>query len=276
MKKYSDIGSSLKKEFEWWDLHIPLNQAIIVRLDGKAFHKFTRDFEKPFDTKLGKLMQQTTEHLMSELPAVIGYTQSDEITLVFLPYDDFFARRLQKICSVSSSIATAFFNRFISKLWPEKAKTFAYFDSRVFGLPVHKLYNYFQWREDDAYKNAVTNAARTLLPRDLIFKKNRTTLKKILKEYNVDFDTFYPAEYRYGTAIIKTRVAKTFDMTDTSTLPPLHHARTGATKMFFRQKLVYNSEDNGPLYKNWDRVTKVFPMFVGRNEQELNNNIKKT
>lgn len=89
----------------------------IIRLDGKAFHTFTKGMEKPFDLVLTQAMQETMKHLCENIQGcVLGYTQSDEITLVLTDYatiqtDAWFGYNIQKMCSVSASMATMAFNR---------------------------------------------------------------------------------------------------------------------------------------------------------------------
>lgn len=89
----------------------------IIRLDGKAFHTFTKGMEKPFDLVLTQAMQETMKYLCENIQGcVLGYTQSDEITLVLTDYatiqtDAWFGYNIQKMCSVSASMATMAFNR---------------------------------------------------------------------------------------------------------------------------------------------------------------------
>lgn len=90
---------------------------VIIRLDGKAFHTFTKGFVKPFDECMSKAMQETMKYLCENIQGcVLGYTQSDEITLVLIDYqklttDAWFDYNVQKICSVAASMATLIFNR---------------------------------------------------------------------------------------------------------------------------------------------------------------------
>lgn len=90
---------------------------VIIRLDGKAFHTFTKGFVKPFDECMSKAMQETMKYLCENIQGcVLGYTQSDEITLVLIDYqklttDAWFDYEVQKICSVAASMATFIFNR---------------------------------------------------------------------------------------------------------------------------------------------------------------------
>lgn len=132
---------------------------IVIRLDGKAFHTFTKPFKRPFDERLIKSMQDTTEFLVNNIQnCIMGYTQSDEITLVLLDMlsedtETWFNGGLQKIASVSASMCTAYFNNVL------KHDRLAFFDSRVFQIPLEDLPNNIVWRMKDCYKNAITSVA---------------------------------------------------------------------------------------------------------------------
>lgn len=109
------------KEYEFQSRTRLLRRTpVIIRLDGKAFHTFTRGFDKPFDENLTRIMQDTTLKLCSSIQGcVFGYTQSDEITLVLVDYKElescaWYDNQVQKICSVASSIATNAFNEALS------------------------------------------------------------------------------------------------------------------------------------------------------------------
>ena len=118
MPVHDDLGTRMKTYYE----HIPKTKLIrrmpvIIRIDGKAFHTFTRGFKKPFDEILIKSMQETTKYLCENIQGcVLGYTQSDEITLVLVDYQRFetsawFDYEVQKMCSIAASMTTMAFNR---------------------------------------------------------------------------------------------------------------------------------------------------------------------
>lgn len=146
--KESETGATLKPK-----------GYFIIRLDGKAFHTFTKNLNKPFDTALSEAMVSTAKALCTHVQNIkLAYTQSDEISLVLSDLDHdkvalWFEGNVQKIVSVASSVATAAFNRTFKH--PEG--TLAYFDARVFRLEsLEEVYEYLNWRRKDAYKNAVT------------------------------------------------------------------------------------------------------------------------
>lgn len=170
---------------------------VIIRLDGKAFHTFTRGFKKPFDEILVKTMQDTMKYLCENIQGcVLGYTQSDEITLVLTDYekletDAWYDYEVEKMCSISASMATLAFNKaffknceeyFNSEVWLEKEYYYlgdsdsdckkykqtmwnamnkgAMFDSRVFNIPKEDVTNCVLWRQKDAERNSILSVGQ--------------------------------------------------------------------------------------------------------------------
>lgn len=165
---------------------------VAIRIDGKAFHTFTRGFQKPFDEVLIKSMQETMKYLCENIQGcVLGYTQSDEITLILVDYknlnsDAWFDYEVQKMCSIAASMATMAFNKyFAEEVFKWKAKAFpidylgyntgmvsmadvqlldtynkainkgAMFDARVFNIPKEEVTNLVYWRQLDATRNSI-------------------------------------------------------------------------------------------------------------------------
>lgn len=155
---------------------------VIIRLDGKAFHTFTRGLDKPFDKEFVKIMQKTMLKLCENIQGcVLGYTQSDEITLVLVDYTNidtcaWFDNQVQKIVSVSASMATLYFNELVDETFDkvlEKNKVYkvrvwenklfrATFDSRAFNLPKEEVCNCLIWRQQDATRNSILSLAQSL------------------------------------------------------------------------------------------------------------------
>lgn len=125
-----ELGKRMKEFYE----SVPKTRLVrrtpvAIRIDGKAFHTFTRGFEKPFDRALMKIMQETMRYLCKNIQGcVFGYTQSDEITLILIDYqklnsDAWFGYEVQKICSISASMATMAFNRYFRSLIEDSCMT---------------------------------------------------------------------------------------------------------------------------------------------------------
>lgn len=125
---------------------------IVVRLDGRGFTKKTKEvwqLDAPFDHRFNQAMANTTQHLMnSGFNVIYGYTQSDEISLLFHPADDTFNCKTRKIISVLAGEASAFFSLAMGNL--------ASFDARICELPTRQLViDYFSWRQEDAHRNSL-------------------------------------------------------------------------------------------------------------------------
>ena len=117
----SDLGKRMKEFYEQVPkIRLVRRMPVMIRIDGKAFHTFTRGFQKPFDDVLIKSMQETMKYLCENIQGcVFGYTQSDEITLVLVDYKKltssaWFDYEVQKMCSISASMATMIFNKVFS------------------------------------------------------------------------------------------------------------------------------------------------------------------
>lgn len=124
---------------------------VVLRLDGRGFTKFTEreGFEKPFDLTFQDLMRQTTQALLQELHGIYAYTESDEISVLFRQDWDLFDREVEKLVSLSASIASATFS-----LAYQRSK--AYFDSRIWlGVDKAQVVDYFRWRQEDAARCAL-------------------------------------------------------------------------------------------------------------------------
>ena len=186
MPVHDDLGGRMKTFYE----QIPKTKLmrrcpVAIRIDGKAFHTFTRGFKKPFDEVLIKSMQETMKYLCENIQGcVLGYTQSDEITLILVDYKKltssaWFDYEVQKICSIAASMATMAFNR----IFAEKVKEFIYndgenyennseeyrlcsvyknavnkgamFDARCFNIPKEEVTNLCYWRQLDASRNSI-------------------------------------------------------------------------------------------------------------------------
>ena len=117
-----ELGKRMKEFYEARSrTYLPRRTPVAIRIDGKAFHTFTRGFQKPFDEVLGNSMVRTMEYLCKNIQGcVFGYTQSDEITLLLIDYkqlnsEAWFDYQTQKMCSIAASMATMAFNRYFNE-----------------------------------------------------------------------------------------------------------------------------------------------------------------
>jgi len=194
----------------------------IIRLDGKAFHTWTKGLEKPFDEGLIEDMQETTKFLCQNIQGCkMGYTQSDEITLVLTDYDTFetsawFDYSVQKMVSISASIATAKFNqlRIIRSITEHEYGgmatadeideiNLAFFDSRVFQIPEkEEVVNCLIWRQRDAEKNSIAMLAQSLYSHSELYKKNGNDMQEMCFQKGHNWNDLHFSKKR-GSFIIK-------------------------------------------------------------------------
>lgn len=204
---------------------------VILRIDGKAFHTFTRGFEKPFDDILIKTMQVTMLELCKDIQgAVLGYTQSDEISIVLQDYkthdtDAWFDYRLDKVCSIAASKATKYFNKyfieFVGNIEDDVKKEIymkrffsAEFDCRAFNVPKEEVCNALIWRQQDAERNSVQMLAQSLFSHKEMFKVNCKSLQdKMFEEKGVNWNEL-PTFKKRGTSCIKDGEGHWFVDTD--------------------------------------------------------------
>lgn len=224
------------------------NIPAIVRIDGKAFHSFCKGLNRPYDCHLSSLMVLTMEYLVYETNANCGYTQSDEISLVY--YTDnynsqiFFNGRVEKMCSVLSSMATYTFNKNLPDFLPEKKNIPALFDCRVFNTPsLDEAANYFLWRERDAVKNSIAMAAQTVYSHKELHKKNGSDMQEMLFQKGINWND-YPDFFKRGTYARRVEKSIPFSSEELSRLPKKHKARENP-KLLIKRKVV--ESENLPI-----------------------------
>ena len=157
---------------------------VIIRIDGKSFHTWTKKCEQPFDEILHEMMKATMNYLVGEIQnAVYGYTQSDEISILLcdwttLTTEQWFNGNIQKIASVAASLTTGMFNN-IPHNFSSKC---AFFDARVFNIPFADVHNYFLWRQKDATRNSIQTYARMYFSHKELNKKSNNDIQQMLFE----------------------------------------------------------------------------------------------
>lgn len=195
MKSYERVETARK-----FDVMLP----VYARIDGRGFSKFTKGMNRPFDQRMTDAMIETTRQLVDSTHALIGYVQSDEISLVWqAPAPEssiFFDGKTQKMASVLAGIATAAFNKAI-RGWEPYEDRMPHFDARVIQLPSQtEAANMFLWRVIDARKNAVSMATRAHYSAKEMHGKDQTAMLAMLADKGVNFDD-YPTAFRRGTFV---------------------------------------------------------------------------
>lgn len=204
---------------------------ILARLDGRAFHSFCRGLKKPFDEAFHLLMVAVTTHLVDETVALVGYTQSDEISLVWYSDDPksqvFFDGRVQKMTSILAAMASVEINRLLSDYLPAKAHLRPVMDCRVWQVPtLDEVANTFLWRENDASRNSINAAGQAHFSHSELQGKNTKQVQEMLfQEWGVNWND-YPAWAKRGTWVRRVRVTRPFTSEEIEKLPLKHAART--------------------------------------------------
>ncbi len=226
MPVHDDLGLRMKSYYEQISkTKLMRRTPVIIRIDGKAFHTFTRGFAKPFDMVLMKSMQETTKYLCENIQGcVLGYTQSDEITLLLIDYQKFetsawFDYEVQKMCSIAASMATMAFNRLFKdnvdayirdneagglvEIYSKAVNKGAMFDARVFNIPKEEVTNCIYWRQIDASRNSVQMVGQAYFSHKQLQNKSCSNIQDMLMEdHNINWNDFTVPQKR-GTAVIK-------------------------------------------------------------------------
>lgn len=174
----------------------------IIRIDGKTFHTYTRGLIKPFDEKLMNDLDSTAMFLCKNIQgAKFAYLQSDEISILLTDFDKlttsaWFDNNLQKMVSVSASIATAYFNSI-------RNGKLAMFDSRIFQIPSNvEVENYFIWRQKDCIRNSIQSVAQSLYSQKQLMNKSTNELQELIFSKGINWNDFSP-KFKRGRLVIK-------------------------------------------------------------------------
>ena len=225
-----NLGTRMKEFYEQVPkFRLYRRTPVAIRIDGKAFHTFTRGFQKPFDEILIRSMQATMKYLCENIQGcVLGYTQSDEITLILIDYknlnsDAWFDYEIQKICSIAASMATMAFNKFFSAYVmnaydPESATSIedplyqayqkslnkgAMFDARCFNIPREEVTNLVYWRQLDATRNSIQMVGQANFShRELQNKSCNDIQDMLMLQKGINWNDF-PTHQKRGSCCVR-------------------------------------------------------------------------
>lgn len=230
--KKDSLADRMKQYEAVNDRYLVPKIPFIIRVDGKNFSTYTRGFKKPFDKIMGKTMREVVTKLCEEIPgAVLGYTQSDEITII-CKYTDrivsqaWFNGRVRKIETIAASKATKWFNKLFTENvvnyeieFRQKISSYdidkdayrkydtvlrkkagmAEFDARVFNVPEWDCINNIIWRQQDAIRNSVEMVGHANFSNKELHKVNCEGIKKMLKEQKgIDWEKDFSSYQKYG------------------------------------------------------------------------------
>lgn len=241
---FDSLGNRMKTYENVSRIYLPKRLPIIIRIDGRAFHTLTRGFARPFDQMLSASMEETAIALCNQIGGTkLAYAQSDEISLL-LTNDDtidtepWFGNNLQKLVSISASIATLAFNSVFRREYDaysqaiqaeifasddlnkmphceeeikiidayQKALMKAQFDARAFVVPPDEVTNYFIWRQQDATRNSIQMVAQSLYSHKELMHKNTDDLQEMIFQKGINWND-YPVHFKRGFCIVKKPVS---------------------------------------------------------------------
>lgn len=277
MNKNLELGNRMKNYYEQVSKTKLMRKCpVAIRIDGCHFRTFTKNLNKPFDDIVIKTMQSTMKYLCANIQGcILGYTQSDEITLILTDYknidsDAWFDYEVEKLCSVSASMATLAFNQFfkenvtlyklkvslykfkaydgISKYKDDITEKYiknldkaiengAIFDARCFNVPKEEVTNLLYWRQKDAIRNSIQMVGQANFSQEELNHKSLEDIKHMLCDKNIVWDVF-PKAKRFGSCCIKKETV-------------IENNNPNEPDIYKRNKWVI--DDDIPLFKNENR-----------------------
>lgn len=215
------LGNRMKEYERATKYILPRRSYIIIRVDGKAFHTYTKGFKRPFDARMIYAMNQTAEYLCKNIMgAQFAFTQSDEVSVVVTDFakiatEPWFDNNVQKMCSSSAAMATAAFNRemYIAAINDMLISTkdgdfdggedflktvsslkLAEFDSRVYQIPQRvEVMNYFIWRQQDTVRNSISSVSHSLYSQKELHGKNSAQQQELIFQKGTNWNDLDPA-----------------------------------------------------------------------------------
>ncbi len=210
---FDDLDKQMRTYEESIDQCILSDMYLVARLDGRSFSRLTKeicDFEAPFDERFRDMMVNTVKALMNcGFRVVYGFTESDEISLLFHKEENTFGRKVRKYNSILAGVASATFSMQLGEV--------AALDCRLVPLPnIERVKDYFLWRQEDAHRNALNAHCYWMLRKEgldalkateQLEGKSVSFKNELLFSRGIDFDKL-PSWQKRGIGIYWTDVEK--------------------------------------------------------------------
>lgn len=183
-----ELGDRMKGYEAETRVVLPAKTWAVVRVDGRAFHTYTRGLDRPFDIGFQADMDRVAFALVEEIAgAQLAYVQSDEVSVIFSDLGErtepYFGGVIQKIASIAAASASATMTR----LRPDQAP--ALFDARVFALPsAVEVHNYLVWRQSDCRRNAISMLAHHHVGKSRVVGVSTPERRELLEQAGVVLD----------------------------------------------------------------------------------------
>lgn len=205
-----NLGNRMKGYEDVSRIYLMKRMPVILRIDGKAFHSFTKGLEKPFSTFLADCFWEASKYVAKEMMGVkVAYHQSDEVSFLLTNYhklttESWFDNNLQKMVSVAASLFTYKFNELTRGVIDKPAL----FDCRAFVLPKEEVNNYFIWRQQDASKNSISMVAQSQFSHKSLQGLNGSQMQdKLFNEKGINWNDL-PTWQKRGVCITKVQYNK--------------------------------------------------------------------
>lgn len=212
--KFDDLDTKMRCYEQSIDQHVLSDMYLVARLDGRSFSRLTKeicDFEAPFDERFRDMMVNTVKALMDcGFRVVYGFTESDEISLLFHTDEDTFGRKVRKFNSILAGTASAAFSLQLGQM--------AALDCRLVPLPnLERVQDYFLWRQEDAHRNALNAHCYWVLRKEGMSVKDATEMlegksvsfkNELLFSRGINFDKL-PSWQKRGIGVYWGDVEKT-------------------------------------------------------------------
>lgn len=270
MNKNLELSNRMKNYYEQVSKTKLMRKCpVAIRIDGCHYRTFTKNLNKPFDDIIIKTMQSTMKYLCANIQGcILGYTQSDEITLILTDYknidsDAWFDYEVEKLCSVSASMTTLAFNQFfkenvslykfkaydgISKYKDDITEKYiknldkavengAIFDARCFNIPKEEVTNLLYWRQKDAIRNSIQMVGQAHFSQKELNHKSLEDITYMLCDKNIVWDVF-PKAKRFGSCCIKKEIV-------------IENNNPNEPNIYKRNKWII--DDNIPLFRDENR-----------------------
>lgn len=284
----SDLAERMKGYEKRNRYYLQRRMPVILRLDMRAGHSFTRGFERPFDEVFIKSMQDTAKYLCKNIQnCKLSYQQSDEITLLLVDYDKlntdcFFDYRVDKLCSIAASMATMAFNKAFSKnvedfeqyyateheingwygkgtpeykmcqIYTKAVDKGAMFDARCFNIPKEEVTNLVYWRQLDAFRNSIQMVGQANFSHKELQNKSCNDIQDMLMtQKGINWNDL-PTYQKRGSCCIKIEE----NITENNSVEKMEFGEN-------RKKIVVNIE-----HSHWIIDTDI-PIFKGEGREYI-------
>lgn len=205
------LGDRIKLNYEnRYRISLTRRTPVIIRLDGRAFHTFTRKYNKPFSTELMNAMYSAAYYVAKDIQGCkLAYVQSDEVSFLLTDYDNleteaWFDYNLQKMVSVAASMMSVKFGAELCVAQPMSINL-PVFDGRAFNIPKEEVVNLFLWRAKDWQRNSLQMYARSFFSHKQLNNKGTTEIHEMLHSIDKNWTTDLQPDEKNGTFLVRSK-----------------------------------------------------------------------